>query len=59
MCLFHGKRRSQHECLYCCLCFKSLTRDECAVIDGEKWDVCQECAAAEAAARAALREERP
>jgi hypothetical protein len=25
VCLFHGQKLSEHECLYCCLCFKVLT----------------------------------
>jgi hypothetical protein len=47
VCLFHGKRRSEHRCLYCCICFWPLTPEECAVdSDGQKWDVCKgECAA--------------
>jgi hypothetical protein len=44
VCLIHGKRWSAHEggrCLYCCICFKALTPDECAVdSEGQKWDVC-------------------
>lgn len=49
VCAFHGKRWSEHEgghCLYCCICFKTLTPDECAAdADGQKWDVCdtEEC----------------
>lgn len=51
VCLFHGKRRSEHHCLYCCLCFETLTPDECYVdAAGVKWDVCVECAAHEALA---------
>lgn len=45
VCLVHGKRMSQHRCLYCCLCFKSLTPEECNVReDGQKEDVCKPCA---------------
>jgi hypothetical protein len=51
VCLIHGKRWSEHEhgrCLYCCLCFKPLTLDECHVDeDGQREDVCNECAEAE------------
>jgi hypothetical protein len=51
VCLLHGKRMSKHElgfCLYCCLCFKPLTPDECHVrSDGKKEDVCKSCAAKE------------
>lgn len=45
VCLVHGKKMSEHDCLYCCLCFKSLTPEECNVLpDGNKEDVCVECA---------------
>lgn len=49
VCLHHGMRWSEHEfgrCLYCEVCFKPLTPDECATdSDGEKWNVCKgECA---------------
>ncbi len=48
VCLIHGKKMSKHElgfCLYCCLCFKSLTPEECNVRDdGVKEDVCKPCA---------------
>lgn len=45
VCLFHGKRRSEHDCLYCCLCFKDLTIEECHIReDGLREDVCNECA---------------
>lgn len=47
ICLLHGKRRSQHVCLYCCLCFKDLTPADCD--NGE--DVCRECAIAERSPR--------
>jgi len=47
VCLVHGKKMSEHPdygCLYCCLCFKSLTPDECHVrMDGVKEDVCKSC----------------
>lgn len=48
-CTLHGKRFSEHDggrCLYCCICFKPLTPDDCAVDRvGEKWDVCKgDCA---------------
>jgi hypothetical protein len=51
VCAIHGKKWSEHEggkCLYCCICFKPLTPDECAVdSDGQKWDVCKgDCAQA-------------
>ena len=48
VCLIHGKKMSEHElgcCLFCCLCFKSLTSAECNVTeDGKKEDVCKSCA---------------
>jgi hypothetical protein len=45
VCLIHGLRRSEHDCLYCCLCFESLTPEECHVReDGTREDVCNECA---------------
>ena len=48
VCLVHGKKQSEHVCLYCCLCFKSLTLDECNVRkDGKKEDVCKPCATRE------------
>jgi hypothetical protein len=45
VCLLHGKKLSEHICLYCCLCFKDLTSEECHVTeDGKKEDVCNDCA---------------
>lgn len=48
VCLIHGKKWSEHKlgyCLYCCLCFKPLTPEECHVKeDGTKEDVCVSCA---------------
>lgn len=47
-CLVHGLRRSEHECIYCCLCFASLTREECSRNEeGELQDVCRPCLADE------------
>lgn len=44
VCLIHGKKMSEHECLYCCLCFKPLTVEQCHVReDGIRIDVCNEC----------------
>jgi hypothetical protein len=44
VCLFHGKRRSEHEggrCLFCGICFDTLTPEECwEDAEGQKWDVC-------------------
>lgn len=43
-CLIHGLKKSEHLCLYCCLCFKSLTPDECSRDDdGIAQDVCVPC----------------
>lgn len=48
VCIIHGKKMSEHACLYCCLCFKSLMPEECNVRDdGQKEDVCKPCAAHE------------
>jgi hypothetical protein len=45
VCLIHGKKHSEHDCLYCGLCFKPLTVDECAYLpNGKREDVCIECA---------------
>lgn len=49
VCLLHSKRASEHDggrCLYCCICFKPLTPEDCAVdISGQKWDACKgQCA---------------
>lgn len=45
VCLVHGKKMSEHECIYCCLCYKSLTLEECNTTeDGKKEDVCKDCA---------------
>jgi hypothetical protein len=52
VCAIHGKRWSEHDggrCLYCCICYRPLTHDECAVDgDGDRWDVCAGACAAEA-----------
>ena len=48
VCLLHGLRQSEHLCLFCCLCFRDLTLDECHVRDdGEREVVCNDCAANE------------
>ncbi len=44
VCIFHGKRRSEHECLVCCICFKNLTVETC--YNGQ--DICEECGKNEA-----------
>ena len=47
-CLIHGKKMSEHDCIYCCLCFKSLTLEQCHLLsNGKREDVCNECAARE------------
>ena len=44
-CIIHGKRMSEHHCLYCCLCFKPLTVEECHLLpSGKREDVCNDCA---------------
>lgn len=44
-CLIHGLKMSEHVCLYCCLCFKSLTAEECHMLpNGKREDVCNDCA---------------
>lgn len=45
VCLLHGVRRSEHVCLYCCLCYRDLTYEECHLLpDGSREDICNECA---------------
>jgi len=52
VCLIHGRKLSEHDCLYCCLCFKPLTVEECHLLpDGKREDVCNECAEKEQAAK--------
>lgn len=54
-CLVHGIKLSEHRCLYCALCYKTLTVEECHVLpDGQREDVCNECADHEAAVIAML-----
>lgn len=49
VCIFHGLRASEHDCLYCALCFSDLTVEECNVrADGMKENVCVPCAQDEA-----------
>ncbi len=49
ICLMHGKDMNEHDCLYCCLCFKTLTIDELHIRDdGFPEDVCIPCAEEEA-----------
>lgn len=48
VCAFHGLRSSEHVCLYCCLCFGTLTPDECwEDAEGVKWDMHPACAEAD------------
>lgn len=53
VCAFHGRRWSEHpdgRCLYCALCFTTLSFEECHELpDGSREDVCEDCAALEAA----------
>jgi hypothetical protein len=45
VCVIHGKKMSEHDCLYCCMCFVPMTPDQCNVrADGKKEDVCKKCA---------------
>jgi hypothetical protein len=45
ICTMHGRKLSEHLCLFCCLCFKDLTVEQCHTLpDGTKEDVCNECA---------------
>lgn len=54
-CLIHGLKMSKHECLYCCLCFKPLTVEECNLLpDGKREDVCFSCAKREEVIRTIL-----
>lgn len=52
-CAIHGIKWSEHKegrCLYCCLCFKTLTYETCHILpSGEREDTCNECAAEEEA----------
>lgn len=44
VCLFHGKKQSEHDCLFCCLCFETLTPETCHEDEhGIKWDICKQC----------------
>lgn len=48
VCVMHGKRMSEHLCLYCCICFEDLTLDTCYVNEaGEREDICVRCAETE------------
>lgn len=50
VCLMHGKRKSEHDCLYCSLCYRDLTVEECNVLEsGELESVCTDCAEKERA----------
>lgn len=45
VCLFHGKKASEHICLYCCLCFDTLTLEQCFINEqNRREDVCKKCA---------------
>lgn len=46
VCAIHGKRLSEHKCLYCCLCFASLTPDQC-ITRSNGTRVCAVCDAME------------
>ena len=50
VCILHSKRLSEHDCLFCCLCFEDLTPEECNTLpNGQKEDICKPCAAREKA----------
>jgi hypothetical protein len=52
VCAIHGKKMSEHVCLYCCLCFIPLKPEECALnAEGKPEDVCIPCSEAEKAAK--------
>jgi len=54
VCIIHGKRHSEHLCLYCCMCYKPLTIEECHVYsNGTRENICEECAALEEVSLAA------
>jgi hypothetical protein len=45
VCVFHGKKRSEHNCVVCCLCYRDLGLADCHVLlDGLKENVCHACA---------------
>ena len=49
-CIFHGRKRSEHFCLVCAICYRDLTIEECHILpDGSPEDVCNACAAREEA----------
>lgn len=47
VCLFHGKKWSEHEggrCLYCCICFDTNPPSGWWVDEGgTTWDICNDC----------------
>lgn len=45
VCLVHGLKMSEHQCVYCCLCFTSLKIEECSIDEesGKPQDVCIPC----------------
>jgi hypothetical protein len=48
ICLVHGQEIGKHVCLFCCLCYKDLKPEDCNINDeGQKEDVCKDCAALE------------
>jgi len=51
VCIMHGRKMSEHDCLYCALCYRDLTIEECHRLeDGVTLeDVCEDCAAWEQA----------
>ena len=53
VCLLHGKKKSKHRCVVCCICYKDLPTDEDCWqdVEGQRWDMCHKCAVEEAALR--------
>jgi hypothetical protein len=48
VCILHGKKKSEHVCLFCCICFCDLTPETCHTLeDGTKEDICEACALSE------------
>ncbi len=44
-CSLHGRKLSEHNCFYCCICFKDLTiKTANKLPNGKVEDVCKDCA---------------
>ena len=56
VCSVHGLRLSEHQCIFCALCFKPLTIDQCHVNrKGIRRAVCNDCVEMEKKAKPELR----